>query len=81
MLAVVGGEHQREPAVHAEADNTGLAGAVISCGKPRAGRVSIRQGMRRKPRDTWPSTRGRSRDCEERASKRFGGQAAYPDEA
>src|SRR5215204_7482938 len=29
---MVGREHQREPAAHAEADDAGLASAVVSCG-------------------------------------------------
>ena len=39
--AAIGGEHQREPAAHAEPDHADLAGAVVASGEPRPHRVDV----------------------------------------
>jgi hypothetical protein len=43
---MVGREHQGEIAAHAEADDTGAPGAIVSCDKPSAGRVQVAERLR-----------------------------------
>ena len=43
---MVSREHQGEPAAHAEADDTGPAGAVVALGEPSAGRIQVAERLR-----------------------------------
>jgi hypothetical protein len=43
---MVGCEHQREAAAHAEPDDAGPAGAVVSSGKPCARRIQVAERLR-----------------------------------